>query len=94
VIHIRQEPLPELKQIALKTYLSGEGASLLEQVISSKATTCMVEAMTPAMESGDFELKSKECAAKLHEAHRYQVCLNILAELKSQPTPFTIAKPS
>ena len=92
MIQIRQEPLPEIKQVALQTHLSGEGGSLLEQVITSKAKTCMVEAILPAMQSKDFELKAAVSATNLREAHRYQICLDVLSELKQQPSPFTIAK--
>jgi cellobiose-specific phosphotransferase system component IIA len=91
-VTITQQRVEEVKQVAITKHLNSSDQTLLELVIAAKATTKLVEAMKPALESKDYDNKLAESNEHLRAAHRYDTCLDVLRELKTQKEPFTLAK--
>lgn len=92
MITVTAQPLKESDQVALKNLLNSGPAALLFMVINAKCTTHLIDAMRPALECRDYDARLAITNTELQAAHRYQIALDVLQELKDQQEEYTTAK--
>lgn len=90
MLDCQKEPIPQGQSDALSAFMAKPEFQLLVRLIEARETEKIVAASKKALQSVDHPNYSTLAESELKDAQSYRVCLNVLAEIKNNPTQYLV----